>query len=119
MAEKKTKKYVAASEESKKNKAAQDAGEQTVTRKVKEAQPVGNPGPLRFGAVALWVLALVFEVLALLVFLGKVDLRFTSYGRRPITSIRSPKPIRSNSGCGTTWGSSPWPFVSSRSSSWF
>ncbi|MBR3005839.1 MAG: hypothetical protein IKH68_04200, partial [Erysipelotrichaceae bacterium] len=76
MAEKKTKKYVAASEESKKNKAAQDAGEQTVTRKVKEAQPVGNPGPLRFGAVALWVLALVFEVLALLVFLGKVDLRF-------------------------------------------
>ena len=76
MAEKKTKKYVAASEESKKNKAAQDAGEQTVTRKVKEAQPVGNPGPLRFGAVALWVLVLVFEVLALLVFLGKVDLRF-------------------------------------------
>lgn len=45
-------------------------------RKVKEAAPVGNAGGLRIGAVVLWVLAIVMEVLALLVVLGKVDLKF-------------------------------------------
>ena len=67
MAEKKTKKYVAA-----------DDSTQTATRQQprKEAKPVGNPGPLRFGAVVLWILALALEVCALMVFLGKLDLKF-------------------------------------------
>ena len=43
-----------------------------------EAAPVGNAKGLRIGAIILWVLALAFEVLALLVVLGKVDLKFMS-----------------------------------------
>lgn len=70
MAEKKTKKYVSA-----------DSGTQTDApvksgKKMKEAAPVGNAKGLRVGAVVLWVLALVMEVLALLVVLGKINLRF-------------------------------------------
>ena len=41
-----------------------------------EAAPVGNATGLRVGAIVLWVLAIVFEVLALLVAIGKVDLKF-------------------------------------------
>ena len=40
------------------------------------AAPVGNATGLRIGAVALWVLAFVFEVLALLVLFGKVQWTF-------------------------------------------
>lgn len=40
------------------------------------AAPVGNATGLRIGAVCLWVAAIVFEVLALLVVLGKLDLKF-------------------------------------------
>ena len=76
MAEKKEKKYVAASEDSRKARQTKQVPNEDVVRAVKEAEPVGNAKPLRIGAVALWVLALVFEVLALMVFLGKVDLRF-------------------------------------------
>ena len=70
MAEKKAKKFVSA-----------DSGKETAapekkTRKVKEAAPVGNAKGLRIGAVVLWVLAIVMEVLALLVVLGKVNLKF-------------------------------------------
>ena len=70
MAEKKSKKYVSA-----------DSGKQTAApakkeRKVKEAAPVGNAKNLRIGAVVLWVLAVVMEVLALMVVLGKVNLKF-------------------------------------------
>ena len=70
MAEKKTKKYVSA-----------DSGTQTDApvksgKKMKEAAPVGNAKGLRVGAVVLWVLALVMEVLALLVVLGKINLHF-------------------------------------------
>ena len=43
-----------------------------------EAAPVGNAKTLRIGAILLWVLALVFEVLAVLVVAGKVDLKFMS-----------------------------------------
>ncbi len=45
-------------------------------KKKKEAAPVGNAGGLRAGAVALWVVALVFEVLAYLVLIGKINLQF-------------------------------------------
>jgi len=48
----------------------------TSKKKIVEAAPVGNAGGLRAGAVALWVVALVFEVLALMVFLGKLDMKF-------------------------------------------
>ena len=68
MAEKKEKKYVAASEDSKKARETKQVPNEDVVRAVKEAEPVGDPKPLRIGAVALWVLALVFEVLALMVF---------------------------------------------------
>ena len=64
MAEKKEKKYVAA-----------DTGTVS-TQKRKEAKPVGNAGPLRVWAVILWVLALALEVCALMVYLGKLDLKF-------------------------------------------
>lgn len=45
-------------------------------KKKKEAAPVGNAGGLRAGAVILWVVALAFEVLALLVVLGKINFKF-------------------------------------------
>ena len=65
MAEKKEKKIVKA--------------ETTVTadgKKVQQAKPVGNSKALRFGAIALWVVALVFEILAILVVVGKINLKF-------------------------------------------
>ncbi len=67
--------------EKKKRIISADSGKEIETpvkkeRKVKEAAPVGNAGGLRIGAVVLWVLAIVMEVLALLVVLGKVDLKF-------------------------------------------
>ena len=42
------------------------------------AKPVGNATGLRVGAIILWVLAIVFEILALLVVLGKLDIKFMS-----------------------------------------
>ncbi len=70
MAEKKTKKIIAA-----------DTGEEVAagskrgaTRK--KAAPVGNALGYRLGAVALWVLALGMEIVALLIFTGKINLTF-------------------------------------------
>ena len=40
------------------------------------AAPVGNATGLRIGAICLWVVAIALEVLALLVVLGKFDLKF-------------------------------------------
>jgi len=72
MAEKKKKKIVS----------ADDGKEISVAEKKeqkrKEAKPVGNAGGLRTGAAVLWVLAIVMEVLALMVVLGKVNLSFMS-----------------------------------------
>ncbi len=69
MAEPKKKKIVSA-----------DTGEEVAPNayKIKDAAPVGNAAGLRIGAVVLWVVAIAFEVLALLVVLGKVDLHFMS-----------------------------------------
>ncbi len=50
----------------------------TETRKMKEAKPVGNAGGLRAGAIVLWLLGVVFEVLALLVLNGKINIGFMS-----------------------------------------
>ncbi|MBQ6492878.1 MAG: hypothetical protein IJI66_04035 [Erysipelotrichaceae bacterium] len=66
MAEKKKKTYVAASEETK------EAAKQIR----KQAKPVGNASGKRVGAVVCWIIALIFEVCALMVFLGKLDLKF-------------------------------------------
>ena len=70
MAEKKTKKIIAA-----------DTGEEVAagskrgaTRK--KAAPVSNSLGYRLGAVALWVLALGMEIVALLIFTGKINLTF-------------------------------------------
>lgn len=43
---------------------------------VKKAAPVGNATGLRVGAVILWVLAIAFEVLAVLILFGKINLPF-------------------------------------------
>ncbi len=53
-------------------------GEEVVagTRKVKQAAPVGNATGLRIGAVALWLVAIGFEVLALLFFKGTINWNF-------------------------------------------
>ena len=70
MAEKKEKKIIAA-----------DTGEEVKAGSkkkegMKQAAPVGNAAGLRIGAIALWVVAIVFEVLALLIVLGKINLHF-------------------------------------------
>ena len=67
MAEPKKKKIVSA-----------DTGEEVKagSRKKKAAAPVGNAGGLRAGAVILWVVALVFEILAVMVLIGKINLKF-------------------------------------------
>ena len=74
MAEKKEKKLVAASESSAVKK------RETITTPsgytAKAAAPVGNAGGLRVGAVILWVVAIVFEILAILVLFGKISLTF-------------------------------------------
>ena len=45
---------------------------------VKEAAPVGNATPLRIGAVILWVLAIAFEILAILVYVQTIKITFMS-----------------------------------------
>ncbi len=68
-------------EEKKKRIVAADTGEEVEAGSKKKegmtaAAPVGNATGLRIGAIALWVAALAFEVLALLVVLGKINMRF-------------------------------------------
>jgi hypothetical protein len=74
MAEKKEKKLVAASESSAAKK------RETITTPsgytANGAKPVGNAGGLRVGAVILSVVAIIFEVLAVLVLFGKVNITF-------------------------------------------
>ena len=48
-------------------------GEQTKPA-VQAAKPVGNATGLRIGAIILWVAAIAFEILALLVVLGKITI---------------------------------------------
>ena len=70
-------------EEKKKKIVSADSGEEVVAGSLKKpgmqaAKPVGNATGLRIGAIVLWVLAIVFEILALLVVLGKLDIKFMS-----------------------------------------
>lgn len=71
MSEKKTKRIVSASD-GKEIKGA------TKARVIKQAAPVGNATGLRIGAVALWVAAIVFEVLAILFLSEKIVWNFMS-----------------------------------------
>ncbi len=63
--------------------AAEQAAEEMAEEKApagnkKPAKENGNPTPLRIGAVVLWVAAFVFEILAVLIVLGKLTLPFFS-----------------------------------------
>ena len=48
----------------------------TTVSDIKNAKPVGNATGLRVGAVILWVAAIVFEVLAVLIIAGKLNITF-------------------------------------------
>ena len=70
MAEPKKKKIVSA-----------DTGEEIAAGSIKKPQmvqaaPVGNATGLRVGAIILWVFAIVFEILGVLVLFGKINLKF-------------------------------------------
>lgn len=70
-------------EEKKKKIISADTGEEVAAGSQKKpamqaAKPVGNATGLRIGAIVLWVLAIVFEILALLVVLGKLNIHFMS-----------------------------------------
>ena len=73
MAEKKERKIVSAS-----SGEVRKAGSkpQTVQHNVRPAPAKGNAGSLRAGAVILWGFAIAFEVLALLVLFGRINLTF-------------------------------------------
>lgn len=58
-----------------------DTGAETTVKQpaahaVKQAQPTGNAGGLRIGAVVLWIAALLFEVLGVMIALGSLTLTF-------------------------------------------
>ena len=72
MAQKKEKKYVAADDTQK-----TEVTRQQVRKEAKEVDK-GSVTGLRIGAVVLWLVALALEVCALMVFVGKLDLRFMS-----------------------------------------
>lgn len=54
------------------------AGSRKKKGNMKEAAPVGNATGLRIGAVALWVVALALEFVAIMIFAGKINWTFTS-----------------------------------------
>ncbi len=46
------------------------------TRTIKQAAPVGNATGYRIGAVVAWAVAIALEVVAVLMLIGKIDLKF-------------------------------------------
>ena len=76
MADKKEHKIVSADSGKTVTSAKKPAAKPAQKPNVVAAKPVGNAGSLRAGAVVLWVVAVIFEVLALLVVLGKINLKF-------------------------------------------
>ncbi|MBE6887307.1 MAG: hypothetical protein E7484_02665 [Ruminococcaceae bacterium] len=72
MAEKKKKKIISAD-----TGLEVEAGSRKQT-KMKEAAPVGNAGGLRAGAVALWVVALALEIVAVMIYSGKINWTFVA-----------------------------------------
>ena len=58
-------------------KASEDGAKKTESGKtIKEAQPVGNAGGLRCGAIICWLVAICFEVLGFLMYFGKINISF-------------------------------------------
>lgn len=49
---------------------------ENTTRTVKQAAPTGNAGGLRIGAVVLWIVAIAFEILGVLIAVGSVTFTF-------------------------------------------
>lgn len=72
MAEKKEKKII--SYESKQEISKEELEEKR--KEYKEAKPVGEAKPKRIGAIVLWIFAIAFEVLAVLVLFGKIHMAF-------------------------------------------
>ena len=72
MAEKKEKKIISADT----NQEISKEELEEKRKEYKEARPVGNAKPKRIGAIALWVVAIVMEVLAVLVLFGKINMTF-------------------------------------------
>ena len=60
----------------KKIKTIKKADGSTTTATVAQAKPVGNATPFRIGAVIAWIAAIAFEVVALLVVVGKLEITF-------------------------------------------
>ena len=52
------------------------AGSRKKPVQMTQAAPVGNATGLRIGAVVLWIVAIIFEVLAVLIAYGKINLKF-------------------------------------------
>lgn len=69
MAEKKEKKLVAADEKTK-------TAAKEVEKNMKQSKPVGDSAPLRIGAIICWIFALLCEVGAYLILVGKFNLKF-------------------------------------------
>ncbi|MBQ7455318.1 MAG: hypothetical protein IJS53_02640, partial [Clostridia bacterium] len=71
MAEKKEHKIISAS-------TGENVAKEQLNTGVKKTQaaPVGNSTGCRVGAIVLWVVAVAFEALAVLVTFGKIDLKF-------------------------------------------
>lgn len=77
MAEKKEHKIVSADTgAAARPKAKPQSAPQTVQHNVRPAPAKGNAGSLRAGAVILWIFAVAFEALAVLVLFGKINLTF-------------------------------------------
>lgn len=64
--------------EKKKHKivAAETQEDVTPKKTVKDAKPVGNAKGLRIGAIIFWVFAVAFEVLGIMVLIGKLSMSF-------------------------------------------
>ncbi len=75
MAEQKQHKIVSA-DTGKEKKAGTSRPKTAAAHEVRPAREKGNAGGLRAGAVILWILAIVFEALAVLVLFGKIRLTF-------------------------------------------
>lgn len=71
--EKKEHKIVSADNGAEMNK---DEAKKSLGTAKKQAAPVGNSTGLRIGAIVLWVLAIGFELCAIFVAVGKMDLKF-------------------------------------------
>ena len=69
MSEKKKKRIISATD-------GTEVTNATKARVVKQAAPTGNATGLRIGAVALWIAAIAFEVLAILILTGNINWTF-------------------------------------------